>query len=205
MRIAIYARVSTDDKGQDPENQLRQLRQWCADAGHTVAHEYIDRESGRKGASGRKQFARLFEDAHKRQFDCVLFWALDRFTREGMTPTIGYLQRLAGYGVSFHSYTEAHLSTDNELVGNILLAVMSSLAKVESQKIGERTRAGMARARAQGKHIGRPALGAELQRKIAKGLEAGLSAYAVAKQLGLTAHTVAKYSPFAAGNGAVTA
>ena len=86
----------------------------------------------------------------------MLFWALDRFTREGMVPTITHLQRLASHGVSFHSYTKAHLSTDNELVRNILLAVMSSLAKVEAQKIGERTRAGMARARAQGKHIGRP-------------------------------------------------
>jgi DNA invertase Pin-like site-specific DNA recombinase len=198
MRIAIYARVSTDDKGQDTENQLRQLRQWCADNGYTIVQEYIDHESGRKNGKERKQFAQLFEDAHKRKFDCVLFWALDRFTREGMTPTIGYLQRLASYGVTFHSYTEAHLSTDNELVGNILLAVMSSLAKVESQKIGERTRAGMARARAQGKHIGRPALDPALQRKIAKQLAAGLSAYAVAKQLGIDPHTVAKYAPFGA-------
>jgi DNA invertase Pin-like site-specific DNA recombinase len=201
MRIAIYTRVSTEDKGQDPENQLRQLRQWCADAGHTVVHEYIDHESGRKNTKGRKQFAQLFEDAHKRKFDCVLFWALDRLTREGMTPTIGYLQRLADYGVSFHSYTEAHLSTDNELVGNILLAVMSSLAKVESQKIGERTRAGMARARAQGKHIGRPALDPAMRLKIVKQLKTGLSAYAVAKQLGIDAHTVAKYSPFAGSDG----
>ena len=203
MRIAIYARVSTDEKGQDPENQLRQLRQWCATAGHEIAHEYIDHESGRKGAKGRKQFARLFEDAHKRKFDCVLFFALYRFTREGMIPTIAYLQRLADHGVSFHSYTEAHLSTDNELVGNILLAVMSSLAKVESQKIGERTRAGMARAKAQGKRIGRPALNPALQQKIAKQLGAGLSAYAVAKQLGIDAHTVAKYSPFDASAAAV--
>jgi DNA invertase Pin-like site-specific DNA recombinase len=75
-----------------------------------------------------------------------------------MVPTIMYLQRLASYGVSFHSYTEAHLATDNEMVRNILLSVMSSLAKVEAQKIGERTRVGMARARAQGKHIGRPHL-----------------------------------------------
>ena len=73
---------------------------------------------------------------------------------------------------------------------------MSSLAKVESQKIGERTRAGMARARAQGKRIGRPALAPAVQQKIAKQLGKGLSAYAVAKQLGIDAHTVAKYSPF---------
>ena len=117
MRIAIYARVSTDDKGQEPENQLRQLREWCA--GHEIAREYIDRETGRKGINGRKQFAALFEDAHKRKFDTVLFWSLDRFSREGMVPTILHLQRLASYGVGFHSYTEAHLATDNELVRNV--------------------------------------------------------------------------------------
>jgi DNA invertase Pin-like site-specific DNA recombinase len=199
MRIAIYARVSRDDKVQDPENQLRQLRQWCVDAGHAIAHEYIDRESGRKDTKGRKQFAQLFDDAHKRKFDCVLFWALDRFTREGMVPTIMHLQRLAGCGVGFHSYTEPHLATDNELVRNILLALLASLAKVESQKIGERTRAGMARARAQGARIGRPALNPARRQKIVKLLGAGLSAYAVAKKLGIDAHTVAKYSrPFEA-------
>jgi DNA invertase Pin-like site-specific DNA recombinase len=198
MRVAIYARVSTDDKGQDPENQLRELRAWCANAGHTIVQEYIDRESGRKGVHTRKQFAALFEDAHRRKFDCVLFWALDRFSREGMVPTIMYLHRLASYGVSFHSYTEAHLATDNEMVRNILLSVMSSLAKVEAQKIGERTRAGMARAKAQGKHIGRPPLDPVLRNKIAKHLAAGLSAYAVGKRLGIDPHTVAKYGrPFA--------
>jgi DNA invertase Pin-like site-specific DNA recombinase len=206
MRIAIYARVSTKDKKQngngkkqDPESQLRELRAWCDKAGHTIVHEYIDRESGRKDAQGRKQFARLFEDAHKRTFDCALFWALDRFTREGMVPTIMHLQRLASYGVGFHSYTEPHLATDNELVRNILLALLASLAKVESQKIGERTRAGIARARAQGKRIGRPTLDPAVQRKIAKQLGEGLSAYAVAKKLGVDAHTVAKYSPFEQG------
>jgi DNA invertase Pin-like site-specific DNA recombinase len=71
----------------------------------------------------------------------VLFWALDRFTREGMVPTIMHLQRLAACGVGFHSYTEAHLATDNELVRNILLALLASLAKVEAQKISERTKA----------------------------------------------------------------
>src|SRR5262249_35765066 len=141
MRIAIYARVSTDDKGQDPENQLAQLRAWCT--GHEIIREYIDHESGRKGLDKRKQFAALFEDASRRKFDCVLFWALDRFSREGMVPTIMHLQRLSSYGVSFHSYTEAHLATDNELVRNVLLAVLASLAKVEAAKISERTKAGM--------------------------------------------------------------
>jgi DNA invertase Pin-like site-specific DNA recombinase len=193
MRIAIYARVSTTDKGQDPENQLRQLRQWCAHAGHEIVREYIDTESGKKGVNGRKQFASLFEDAHKRKFDCVLFWALDRFTREGMAPTIMYLQRLASYGVGFHSYTEPHLATDSELVRNILLALLASLAKVEAQKISERTRAGMARARAQGKRIGRPAISRKLRDQISGRIAAGETPYAVAKALGIDRHTAAKY------------
>src|SRR5262245_41379901 len=71
MRVAIYARVSTDDKGQDPENQLAELRAWCAAAGHTITLEYVDHETGRKGAEKRKQFATLFDDAAKRKFDCA--------------------------------------------------------------------------------------------------------------------------------------
>jgi DNA invertase Pin-like site-specific DNA recombinase len=118
---------------------------------------------------------------------------LDRFTREGMAPTIMHLQRLASYGVGFHSYTEPHLATDNELVRNILLALLASLAKVEAQKISERTRAGMARARAQGKRIGRPAISRKLRDQIAGRIAAGETPYAVAKSLGIDRHTAAKY------------
>jgi len=193
MRIAIYARVSTDDKGQDPENQLQDLRAWCAAAGRAVSREYIDYESGRKGAEKRKQFAALFDDAAKRKFDCVLFWALDRFSREGMAQTIIHLQRLSSYDVAFHSYTEPHLATDNELVRNILLALLSSLAKVEAQKISERTKAGMARAKAKGMKIGRPKLEIELRQKISERAAKGETAYAIAKALKIDRHTAAKY------------
>jgi DNA invertase Pin-like site-specific DNA recombinase len=193
MRVAIYARVSTDDKGQNPENQLRELRDWCANAGHTVSREFVDYESGRKGTDKRKQFAALLEDAAKRKFDLVVFWALDRFSREGMAQTIMHLQRLSSYGVAFHSYTEPHLATDNELVRNILLALLSSLAKVEAQKISERTRAGMARARAKGIKVGRPKLAAELRHEIAQRAAKGETAYAIAKALGIDRHTAVKY------------
>ena len=135
MRVAIYARVSTDNKGQDPENQLRELRAWCINSGHMISHEYVEYESGRRGANRRKQFATLFDDAAKRKFDCVLFWALDRFSREGMAQTIAHLQCLVSYGVTFHSYTEPHLAPDNELVRNILLALLSSLAKLERKRL----------------------------------------------------------------------
>jgi DNA invertase Pin-like site-specific DNA recombinase len=100
--LTIYARVSTDDKGQDPENQLQELRTWTINSGHAISGEYVDYESGRKGTDRRKQFAALFDDASKRRFDCVLFWALDRFSREGMAQTIIHLQRLSSYDVAFH-------------------------------------------------------------------------------------------------------
>jgi DNA invertase Pin-like site-specific DNA recombinase len=142
----------------------------------------------------RKQFAALFDDAAKRKFECVLFWALDRFSREGMTQTIIHLQRLTSYGVTFHSYSEPHLATDNEMVKNILLALLSSLAKVETQKISERTKAGMARVRAKGIKIGRPRLGIELRRKIARRAARGETPYAIAKTLRIDRHTAAKYA-----------
>jgi DNA invertase Pin-like site-specific DNA recombinase len=193
VRVAIYARVSTDDKGQDPENQLRELRDWVINSGHIISREYVDYDSGRKGADKRKQFSALFDDAAKRKFDCVLFWALDRFSREGMAQTIIHLQRLSCYGVAFHSYSEPHLATDNELVRNILLALLSSLAKIEAQKISERTRAGMVRAKANGIKIGRPRLGVELRRQIAQRAARGETAYAIAKALRIDRHTAAKY------------
>jgi len=194
MRVAIYARVSTADRGQDPENQLRELRAWCANSGHKITREYVEHESGRRGTQKRKQFAALFEDAAKRKFDCVLFWALDRFSREGMTQTIVHLQRLTSYGVSFHSYSEPHLATDNELVRNILLALLSSLAKVEAQKISERTKAGMARAKANGIKVGRPRLAIDLRQQIVRRAAKGETAYRIAQALGIDRHTAAKYA-----------
>jgi DNA invertase Pin-like site-specific DNA recombinase len=204
VKTAIYARVSTDDRGQDPENQLRELRAWCEAAGHEVVAEYIDHDTGKNGK--RKQLTALFEDAAKRKFGLVVFWALDRFSREGMAATVAHLQRLDSYGVRFHSYTEPHLNTDNELVRDILLALLSSLAKAESVKIGTRVKAGMARVAASGKPwmsrkgrlvsaVGRPKLDPAMRREIAKRLSEGATAYQVAKDMGLSQHTVAKYRP----------
>jgi DNA invertase Pin-like site-specific DNA recombinase len=113
----------------------------------------------------------------------VVFWSLDRFSREGMVQTIMHLQRLESYGIAFHSYMESHLNTDNELVRNVLLAVLSSLAKVEAQKISERTKAGLERARRRGARIGRPQLEEGLRSE---------TPFAVAKALGLDRKTVVK-------------
>ena len=95
---------------------------------------------------------------------------------------------------AFHSYTEPHLATDNELVRNILLALLSSLAKLEAQKISERTKAGMARAKANGIKIGRPKLEIEIRQKIMQRAKKGETPYAIAKALRIDRHTAAKYA-----------
>src|ERR1035438_316420 len=109
--VAIYARVSTKDKGQDCENQLRELRQFVER--HTgewvMFKEYIDHASG--GTSDRQMFQQLFADAAERRFDLVLFWSLDRFSREGVLETLQHLQRLTSYGVAYRSFTEQYIDS----------------------------------------------------------------------------------------------
>jgi DNA invertase Pin-like site-specific DNA recombinase len=85
MNIALYSRVSTRDKGQDVENQLRQLRDFCVKQGWAIVWEFVDRASGKR--SDREQFQAMFAAASRREFDCVLFWSLDRFSREGVYET----------------------------------------------------------------------------------------------------------------------
>src|ERR1051326_8612201 len=103
MRAAIYARVSTKDKGQDTENQLSQLRKYAAAQGWEVT-ELVDHESGKH--SDRDAFQQIFELASRRQIDVVLVWALDRFTREGVAETFIHLKKLLDSKVQFESYTD---------------------------------------------------------------------------------------------------
>jgi DNA invertase Pin-like site-specific DNA recombinase len=194
MRVAIYARVSTDDKGQDPENQLRQLRDWCGRMGYPVVNEYVEHENGGKGIEYRKQLAAVFAGAARRKFDLLLVWSLDRFSREGMAATVAHLQRLASHGVAFRSFTEEHLSTENELVRNILLATLSSLAKLEREKISRRTKAGLERARANGKRLGRPAFSDRDKQKLRTALDSGESWHAVSKSIRIPYSTVKKHA-----------
>lgn len=190
-RVAIYARVSTREK-QDVENQLQQLREYCQRMQYTIVREYVDSESGTKGRGERKQFTLLFEHASQRQFDIVLFWALDRLTREGLAKTIFYLQQFDSHGVAFHSFKEEYLNSDNELVRDILLSVLASLAKQERRRISERTKAGLETARRRGKHLGAPSK-RDVAEKIAKLRVEGLSKSQIAGKLKIARGTVYKY------------
>lgn len=151
--VAIYARVSTRDKGQDTENQLRQLREFCRKQGWMVAHEYVDKASGKR--SDREQFQHMFADAAQHKFDCVLFWSLDRFSREGTVETLVHLQRLTSFGVAFKSYTEQYLDGTG-LFRDAIIGILAALARQERVRLSERVQAGLERARAQGRVGGRP-------------------------------------------------
>src|SRR6201997_5033070 len=194
IRVAIYARVSTDDKGQDPENQLRQLRAWCGHTGYPVVREYVEYENGGKGVEYRKQLGAMFEGAARREFDLLLVWSLDRFSREGMAATVTHLQRLASHGVAFRSFTEEHLSTENELVRNILLATLASLAKLEREKISQRTKAGLERARTKGKVLGRPKFSDGDRDKLIAALKTGDSWQVVSRKTRIPYSTVKKHA-----------
>ena len=155
MKCALYARVSTKHKRQDTENQLAQLREFCAKTGWTIAHEYVDRITGKH--SDREQFQKLFEDASQRKFDIVLFWSLDRFSREGVRETLNHLERLNSYGVNFRSFTEQYLDSCG-IFKDAVLGILATIAKQERVRLSERTLAGLAKARKQGRIGGRPKL-----------------------------------------------
>ena len=99
MRAAFYTRVSTKDKGQETANQVCQLREFCRSQGWLIVQVYEDHESG--GKADRAQFQAMLVDAAQRRFDVVVFWALDRFTREGALETLQYLNTLSSYGVGY--------------------------------------------------------------------------------------------------------
>jgi DNA invertase Pin-like site-specific DNA recombinase len=187
MNIALYTRVSTKD-GQDFTNQLRQLREFCAKQGWTVVKEYIDQASGKR--SDREDFQRMFAAASRREFDCVLFWSLDRFSREGVYETLQHLQRLTSHGVGYKSFTEQYLDSCG-LFRDAVISILATIAKQERIRLSERTIAGLERAKAQGRVGGRPRVICNRDRVCSLRQE-GRSLGEIAGQLGLSKTTVSR-------------
>ena len=148
MRTALYARVSKKDGKQDTETQLRQLRQFAATQGWQITAEYVDRASGKR--SDREQFQKMFAAASRREFDVLLFWSLDRLSREGVVETLNHLQRLTSYGVNYRSFTEQYLDSTG-IFKEAVIGILAAVAKQERVRLSERTLAGLERARAQGR------------------------------------------------------
>jgi DNA invertase Pin-like site-specific DNA recombinase len=184
MRVAIYARVSTKDKGQDTENQLHQLRAFAE------RHGTIYQESG--GKADRTEFKQLLLEAYQHKFDLVVFWRLDRFSREGALATLRYLKELKDHGVNYKSFTEPYLDSLGPF-GDVIVSMLATIAAQDLLKISENTKAALAKKKAAGMQLGAPAKSAEVIAQVRRLKASGASNQAIARALQMSPSTVAKY------------
>lgn len=185
--VALYARVSTGQ--QDPEVQLRELRTLVAARGWTVTQEYVD--AGISGTStSRPELSRLLADAHQGRFAGILVWRLDRLGRS-LRHLVTVVEDLLARGIEVISATEPHMDSTTP-TGRLLRNIFASVAEYEREMIRERVIAGLRKAKASGKHVGRP-------RKIFNRLRIeqlraeGLSWREVARRMEVPASTVYRY------------
>lgn len=151
---AVWVRVS-DIRDQQTANQEPDIARLTAHRGYTEVARYTVRDSGwEPGPEYKRELARLLADAHAGRFRVVVVWAADRLSREGIEPLLRIVRTLRQSGVAVVSVQEPWLDTTNPAVAELLLAIMAWVAQQESARRSERTRAGMARAKAQGKRIG---------------------------------------------------
>jgi DNA invertase Pin-like site-specific DNA recombinase len=188
--IALYLRVSTSE--QSVENQERDLTAAAQRAGWTIARVFKDVGiSGAKGRTKRPAFDQLCKAITRREFDLVAAWSVDRIGRS-LQDLVAFLGEVHASGVDLYLHQQG-LDTSTP-AGKALFQTMGVFSEFERAMIVERTKAGMARARAQGKRLGRPTISHTLKGQIAERIAAGESAYAVAKALGIDRHTAAKYA-----------
>jgi DNA invertase Pin-like site-specific DNA recombinase len=186
MRTAIYARVSTLN-GQSPEMQLAELREYASRRGWEVFGEYVDQ--GLSGAKdSRPELNRLMADAHRRHFDVVLCWKVDRFGRS-LKHLVNSLADLDSYGIAFVSLRDnLDLSTPS---GRLMFQIIGAMAEFERALIQERVRAGLRNAKLKGKTLGRPPLTLDRER-IARLRASGASIREISAQLEVSTATVHK-------------
>lgn len=188
IRVALYSRVSTNH-GQDPEMQLRELREYADRRGWSVVEEYIDR--GVSGAkASRPALNRLMADAQCRKIDTVLVWKLDRFGRS-LRHLVNAIAELESLGVAFVSLRDnLDLTTPS---GRLMFQIIGAMAEFERSLIQERVRAGLRNAKAKGKKLGRPRVFVD-ESKIEALRDCGASWREIAEKLGLGVGTVHRNS-----------
>ena len=154
MKAVIYSRVSTQDQSTD--NQVPVLEKWASDRGLLVHGIYTEHESAWRSGH-QKELARLLNDCRngRRKFDILLIWSLDRLSREGAASILNLVNSFKVYGVRVISYQEPWTEAPGE-IGEILYAIAGWVARMESERRSERTKAGLVRAISQGKKLGRP-------------------------------------------------
>jgi DNA invertase Pin-like site-specific DNA recombinase len=160
VRVAIYARVSTVNNGQDPGMQTRELREYCKRRGWKVTGEFVD--EGISGAKdSRPELNKLISDAHRRRFDAVVVWRFDRFARS-VSHLLRALENFKALGIEFVSLSE-QVDTSTP-TGKMVFTVLGAVAELERSLIAERVKAGLRNARAKGKRLGRPRVAVDAAR-----------------------------------------
>jgi DNA invertase Pin-like site-specific DNA recombinase len=184
MRVALYARVSTANNSQDPEVQLRELREYVTRRGWQLAGEYVD-----VGISGTKErrprLDDLMTDSHRRRFDAVVVWKFDRFARS-VSHLLRALESFRALSIEFVSFSE-QLDTATP-AGKMVFTVLGAVAELERGLIVERVKVGLRNAQAKGKRLGRPRVVVDTFR-IARLREPGCSWRTIARQVGCSART----------------
>jgi DNA invertase Pin-like site-specific DNA recombinase len=184
-RMAIYARVSTTNHGQDVTLQTRELEQFAEARGWNMVDAYID--SGVSGTKdSRPELNRLMADAHKRRFDVVAVWRFDRFARS-VSHLLRALETFSALGIAFVSLSE-NVDTTTP-TGKMIFTVLGAVAELERSLIVERVRAGLRNARAKGKTLGRPRTAVDTA-KIVRLRASGLSWPKIAAEMGVSVGTV---------------
>lgn len=148
-KCAIYVRVSKGE--QHTDNQLKDLEIMASQQNYMISKVYTDIITG--GIADRPQFQQMLKDARLRKFNVLLIWSLDRFSREGISITLNYIEQLKHQKVDIKSLKESWMDTTDDGVGELLISIMSWVAKRERLRISERTKAGLARSE---KKPGRP-------------------------------------------------
>lgn len=185
-RVALYLRVSTD--GQTTENQRLALAEVAERRGWTVTAVYEDAGiSGAKGRDKRPGFDAMLKDATRRRFDVLAFWSIDRLGRSTAAVATA-LAELDAAGVAIYAHKEAVDATTPH--GRAMLQMAAVFAELERGMIRERVMAGLARAKTQGKQLGRPTVAPKVEMAIRDRLTAGDGMLKVAKTLGVGVSTV---------------
>ncbi len=186
MKVAIYVRVSTSE--QTTENQVRELEAWADRAGHEIVAIYDDNGvSGAKGREYRIEFDKLLKGAVRREFDLVAAWSVDRLGRS-LQDLISFLQELHGAGVDLYLHQQALDTTTPS--GRAMFQMMGVFAEFERSMISERVKSGLARAKSNGKILGRPKVSKQREAQIMKLREDGMGILRIGKELGVGTSTV---------------
>lgn len=185
-KVALYSRVSTDH--QTTDNQLLELRAVAERHNWVIVGEYVDRGiSGAKGRDQRPEFDRLLKDASRKNFDLIASWSVDRLGRS-LQDLLGFLSEIHAKKVNLYLHQQGVDTTTP--TGKMLFQLMGLFAEFERTMIQERVKAGLARAKAQGKRLGRPTVSAKVEDNIRMLRETGMGKLKIARTLGVGTSTV---------------